>query len=510
MALLTLTGKNDYSDDTLSGITRIVVGKGSQTTVDSSQFDDEQIAGNVKFEWGLQETGTVTSIEITGSIDASNWRFGYFDPNIWFLGTEGSDKLTGTSRGDRISISTSPDAAKGDIVSGGGGDDVLFGSGISNASHCRVSGDEGNDSISGWFTNSTLKGGDGDDNFDISGSGNLIFGGLGNDLFSGVLVENNRFLGGLGDDSFVFALLGEGKIFGGFGNDIIQMESYGEEDLGDVLVSGGMGDDGVEISSVSGHFRLFGGEGNDVIYLDCYETVRGFIEGGEGDDRIIAHGINVLTDHIEGGLGNDWIDVSGEKISGFIDGGDGLDGLTISLYGHVESIIADFTNPDTIHRFGNLKIVGFEAVEIYCGSGDDHILGSMAGDKLWGGFGDDTLDGNASGDWLDGGAGHNVLTGGSGKDVFVASYVESGESIVTDFAQGVDQLNFGFWLVNPAPVFIGTAGFSGAGNYHSEIRYEHVDGHTIVISDSNGDGIGDRAIELATLVNLTVEDFVML
>ncbi len=86
----------------------------------------------------------------------------------------------------------------------------------------------------------------------------------------------------------------------------------------------------------------------------------------------------------------------------------------------------------------------------YLTGGDDVLNGSQAAEKmqagagadhLYGGGGADKLDGGKGDDILDGGAGKDKLTGGAGADTFVFTGL-FGKDTVTDFAAGVDHLQF--------------------------------------------------------------------
>lgn len=56
--------------------------------------------------------------------------------------------------------------------------------------------------------------------------------------------------------------------------------------------------------------------------------------------------------------------------------------------------------------------------DIFALGGDDYVLGTAFGDRLFGGGGADRLSGGGGGDVLVGGRGHDVLTGGAGIDRF--------------------------------------------------------------------------------------------
>lgn len=148
-----------------------------------------------------------------------------------------------------------------DTITGGAGGDLLRGY-------------DGGDSISGGAGNDSIDGGAGD---------NVLFGGSGNDIIFGG-AGFDRINGNTGDDSI-----------GGFST------------VGDWL-SGGQGNDIIDITGSSGHNIVNGNLGNDTIAGGDYgNTLRGgqgddAIHGGAGDDLIFGDlGINTIT----GGAGAD-------------------------------------------------------------------------------------------------------------------------------------------------------------------------------------------------------------
>lgn len=126
--------------------------------------------------------------------------------------------------------------------------------------------------------------------------------------------------------------------------------------------------------------------------------VSGGVRGASGDDSIYgASGF----DYIEGGGGSDKVKGRAGDDQIFAQGG-----------------------MDTVH--GN--------------DGDDLIDGGGSRDFLSGGRGEDTILGSSGADTINGGSGNDTLSGGSGNDVFVFKR-DSDNDLVTDFEDGVDQLD---------------------------------------------------------------------
>ena len=239
------------------------------------------------------------------------------------------------------------------------------------------------------------------------------------------------------------------QLYGLAGDDVIY--GFGGADL----IDGGRGID-----------ELHGGDGNDAVYGGP-----GFDElfGDAGDDDLFGGG---MADIIYGGAGND-----------NIQGGNGLDRL-----------------------FG--------------GSGNDLLKGQKGNDTLDGGEGDDDLRGNDGKDVLIGGAGRDTMAGGIGQDDFVFDendFLDTGltgstSDRIVDFSRGdgdlidlsaIDAVQGGS---DDAFTFVGKAAFSGTAG---ELRFEFVDGYTMVFMDVDGDATADFAIRMDGTLNLLASDFVL-
>ena len=155
-------------------------------------------------------------------------------------GTEGKDKIKGTTKSDLIF------AYGGDDVIDASSDDdcVVLGSGNNT-----VYAEGGDDVIIGGTGNDTIYGGSGDDIIYAGGGNNKIYAGSGNDIIYGG-PGDDYIEGGSGDD-LIWGGAGNDTILGGSGKDTI----YGEE--GDDVIYGGSDDD-----------YLDGGPGYDTIYGD--------------------------------------------------------------------------------------------------------------------------------------------------------------------------------------------------------------------------------------------------
>jgi Ca2+-binding RTX toxin-like protein len=136
----------------------------------------------------------VTGVVVIGSpqkdrisVQAVEGKYGFhdLDGRVEVSGGGGNDVIYGTAFADRLSGGAGDDIIKGgpgsDVIRGGSGDDDLYGSGDGNTHPT-----DGNDAVYGEGDNDTLHGGGGND---------ILVGGPGVDVFLG---------GGPGDDTVYF------------------------------------------------------------------------------------------------------------------------------------------------------------------------------------------------------------------------------------------------------------------------------------------------------------------
>ncbi|MBU0997916.1 MAG: putative Ig domain-containing protein, partial [Firmicutes bacterium] len=188
------------------------------------------------------------------------------------LGSDGNDLLVGKETGGA------------DHLSGGAGNDILYGDWNSTAFGADIlEGGEGNDTLIGGKGQDTLDGGDGDDTFVITGTDTAY----------------DIFIGGVGNDT----------IKGGDENDTIRVHYLSYENSIEVIDGG------------AGENVIAGTDGNDTINLSGIAVTNiARIEGGDGQDTIIGTG---GQDHIDGGIGDDIL--IGGADADLMVGGDGID-----------------------------------------------------------------------------------------------------------------------------------------------------------------------------------------
>ncbi|MDC3185813.1 calcium-binding protein [bacterium] len=253
-------------------------------------------------------------------------------------------------------------------VRGGAGNDVLgtYNSGANTAgdlahlSGSNFKGGAGNDTVfvtvsATSATDFKLAGNDGIDSVAYSGAtheanSGFLGGGAGNDTvaFAVVTASNTTLKGGVGDDTLNINIGTEtnaGLINAGTGADTVNIT------LGIVSstsVYGASGTDSIVVSGITdnGSNIFDAGVGNDTIFFQSAEvdTVSGAsIVGGKGDDSILFQSMSAgsfQSGYIGGGAGNDTITLtdlqamgSAGAVGATIKGGGGADSLTVSAVG---------------------------------------------------------------------------------------------------------------------------------------------------------------------------------
>ncbi|HND52199.1 MAG TPA: hypothetical protein PLV92_07375, partial [Pirellulaceae bacterium] len=274
-----------------------------------------------------------------------------------------------------------------------------------------VGGKTTNDSLTGTPLTDLIFGQGGNDWVDALDSGDVVFGGAGDDTLQGNLGAD-RLIGGSGNDQ-ILGGAGDDSLFGGTGRDSIWGGTEND------WLFGGVDDD-----------ALFGDAGADVL---LGETGADSLSGG-GEADTLNGGVGI--DSIGGDAGADRIEIVGDE-SEFdtLFGGSGVDVDELFLItGVVPPTLNSFSMTATsVERIrGNLLVLqgnsganalnlnGVTIVDLVSLNGldgDDVLTGSAANDVLIGGAGADYLNGLAGNDSLDGGAGGDTLYGGLGDDL---------------------------------------------------------------------------------------------
>jgi len=301
-------------------------------------------------------------------------------------------------------------------VNGSGGEDLIIGDGLGN----WLDGGGGNDTLLGGLGNDTLDGGGGTGDYaSYENAGSAVTvdlgagtatGGDGDDLLIGI----ERVIGSDFADAFHAGDTSE-TLLGGDGDDTLVV---GAGATGTTEFDGGDGFDlvdwGDETAAISGSGGFFMSGTSSVGLSD----VEGLI-GGTGDDMLEA-GNGVVS--IAGGGGDDQIaGSSGAIIAETLDGGAGIDSLTIA--GSSGSVV-DLSN--------SANNAGDAAGDVY--TNFENVIGSGGDDHITGDAGDNLLDGLGGYNTLVGGGGADTLDGTLGTDV--ADYSGAGTGVAVDLFAG--------------------------------------------------------------------------
>lgn len=589
-------------DDTSNaGFINILNGFGGDDRIDSLSWSDQVNAGKGDdlVNSYAQRTGQVVDggigtdrlnvLSLNGVNDPVNISFGAvfvftvkgingatymnFESVEMTLGT-GANTLIGSNGNDRLFTaylggSNATVEFDAGFIRGEGGDDAVAFNGLTRTGSGiqRMNGGTGVDTLS-WTSGDAVIG----DLTINAAKGNMVANGARFATFAAFEVVNVRtwdpvsgnfdYTGFSGMDRVTAGGLSSSiATFGG--NDLIEVSA------GTATVNAGTGDDFLRISFPNGSaVTLNGDQGADTLIGGMGVAT---LNGGDGADNIQA---NNSHSQVLGGAGDDVLSLSFVQSqigsgNALVDGGAGLDVVTVTLFPTSTAVVLDLSGPtltlangafftgvegfrllstsgadditasadargalyNTIDGgFGNdtLRAAG-EGVTFNGGFGADSLIGGAGDDVLNGGFGadTDTLNGFGGNDVLIGSSGRDILTGGKGADLFtLAQYYETGvtattRDLIPDFAQAqgdrmdlaaVDAVLVSGSLPNDSFVFIGAAAF---GNVAGQLRFEQVNAAgtandiTLVSGDLQGDGIADFSIEIRGLVTLVATDFVL-
>lgn len=326
------------------------------------------------------------------------------------IGTQQSDRLTGTSDNDTII-----GLAGHDILTGGDGGDRFLYQRLSDLSVWTGSVLPWHETITDLGAHGSVVEPDEQDVLDLSALSDFLF--IGDDDFSASGRNEYRFVPyGDGGRLLLFDKGGDGTADRYLVLDSVSGESpFDAPDEHpiftnllhphDFLVHYEVGTAAAEtIVGTDGSDRIYGLEGDDRINGKAGDDE---IFGGAGNDRLDGGaGIDTLI----GGPGNDVYFVQTLEFEEVIEQpGEGIDLITAS----------GFYNPLPA-SVENLTLVG----DAYQGQGNDLaniITGSSGTNRLGGGAGNDTISGAGGADSIRGGTGHDWIRGGTGGDYLVGN-----------------------------------------------------------------------------------------
>jgi Ca2+-binding RTX toxin-like protein len=383
--------------------------------------------------------------------------------------------------------------ANANELSGGNGDDLIYGRGGNDS---LWGGDSGTDAIYGGAGDDMISDGKGD-------AADILDGGAGFDTLS--MFYGAFFGGGISGFNWTFVAGADMTTPGGSSASGFERVSITGSDYGDTI-TGGRFDDMVR--GWMGADLLDGGRGSDFMVGDNGVDT---LFGGKGNDSLLGGGND---DVLYGGDGDDFIR-GGATFDVFqgddtISGGKGADLLwtgprtTTLLYDESEQGV--YVDLELNVGFG-----GDAAGDTFDIGGGTRLVGSDFNDYLVGGI---TIQGGDGDDRIRHSDETKVMTGGAGLDRFIFQFnleILWERPTVTDFEDGGDKLDLSAIDAKPkagdqAFNFIGTAALSEAAG---EARYEFLDGQTVIqLNVNRGDGV-DHTIVLDGEHTLTAADFVL-
>jgi len=281
------------------------------------------------------------------------------------------------------------------VISGGGGNDLIFGWDIYAKDKAAAEANDVNDTLNGGAGVDSLYGGNGADSITGDAGNDILEGGDGGDsLWGGADVDTVR---------------------GGLGNDVIQVV---KDDAKYDDMKGGDGVDTLDnigtrtdtVTNLDIVLTKFDGSNDKDGWqeIEVIDNKDNSTKVGQANWQIIGT-INNPADPIDPMAGNNKLDFTDVTLTNVT----GIDGLT-----------------------GNDTIIG--------SAGADVIKGSAGNDSLVGLGGNDTITGGADNDYLSGGNGADVLTGNLGNDIIYGNdgndTIDGDESPTPYATGGVDTI----------------------------------------------------------------------
>lgn len=310
------------------------------------------------------------------------------------------------------------------IITGGAGDDYLYGMGGTDT----LNGGAGDDHLYGGTGNDTMEGDRGDDIYFVDNKGDKVL----EDKCEGVDTVHASL------SSYALTANVENLIYDGTGAFIGTGNKLANEMWGgkaNDTLNGGEGDD--TLHGGAGKDTLNGGEGHDILDGDLY------LDGvAPNDGDMPANTAIVGVDTMNGGNGDDWyfVNSADDKVNetnskaagGAHDTVFASADYTLDKNSYVEDLVLQKgADAGTGNGLNNI-------ISVDDGNTANCVLNGGAGnDTLTGGVGEDHLNGGAGNDTLNGGAGNDTLSGGiGGQDTFVFNESGFGNDTITDFDTG--------------------------------------------------------------------------
>jgi Ca2+-binding RTX toxin-like protein len=485
--------RGDLGDDSVVGINvrdTLFGGKGNDTLVGvaSSSYLSGDLEDDILFIANTTQTSAFGTTVITIGIERTTLiGGGGNDTLVGGIGDFGGGKnfFDGGDGNDTITVFATSDTAQG-----GAGDDFIVSATVTAISSVGAKSD-----FPGFAGRNLLDGGVGNDTIFAAFSTDTMIGGEGNDSLSGTFTQAS----------------------GADGNDTLNA-SFANFEGGNVAITldGGLGND-LLIGNRSATNFMNGGEGNDnILFASTGDRLIGTLGGndtisyGTAVDFTGVSAPNVITDNlgsnfISGGNGNDSITTGA--------GDDILFGAPINL------LTPEFDGDDTLNAGGGNDTVlgGFNDDYLIGGDGNDSLGGGPGADTLIGGAGNDSFYYNNFGEGVTVGTGPSLELGTlpdqigdftAGQDKFILEFDGfPGVSAV----EGTNRISSRSFLVLESGEYTGSFGPAGAAKSDPFLFYQNDDGR--LAFDPDGFGGPNPGITLAVLFNtpgITASDIILI
>ncbi|MEG4276426.1 calcium-binding protein [Microcoleus sp. MON1_C1] len=486
--------RGDLGDDLVVGINvrdTLFGGRGNDTLrgVASSSYLSGDNDDDILVITNSTQSSPFTSAVITIGIERTT-----------LIGGGGNDSLTGAigefgagrnffeggDGNDTINVFATSDTALG-----GAGDDFIVSASVPNV----ISSVGASSSFPGFAGRNLLDGGVGNDTIVAAFSSDTMIGGEGNDSLSGTFTNA---AGGDGNDT----INATRAFFAGTGSALITLDGA----LGNDLLIGYTNPAPTPSSNFTVTNLMNGGEGSDTI---IFGSQRDRVIGNVAGNDFISYASGVT---FTGTVANLITDTLG---SNFIIGGNGTDVITT---GNGDDILFGDTSNTTLGGFGDDTLnAGAGNDTMLGGFGNDYLIGGDGNDSLGGGPGADTLIGGSGNDSFyynnfgEGAVGTNIDQIGDftvGQDKFILQFNSfPGLSAV----EGTNRLSSRSFLVLENGEYTGQFGPAGALASQAFLFYENGTGR--LGFDSNGVGTTGGEVTLARLngrPNLTAADITLI
>ncbi|WP_415405228.1 S8 family serine peptidase [Tateyamaria sp. SN3-11] len=464
-------------------------------------LSDKEFQGGFAFATDLLIDGnasggsddTIRIIMNHGNVmDMSMWQFqdwfgaSEMDDNVDRIiveGSSGNDTITGSSKDDEIDGGAGVDSIMGgdgsDILRGGAGSGDIINGGLGNDIMFQVNG-EGSD---------LFDGGSGSDTLDWSGMTIGTFFDFNADTYAYSLGGTARdfkniehVIGGSGSDTFIATFLGNGtSIDGGAGVDHLDLSS----NAANISVNQRVFDIDNGYSFNGGAFQsMWSNLENLTIFANVAGTVLGnsvnnVLTGSSYDD--ILNG-NAGRDTLMGLAGADLFILDSNEGYDDIDGGTGVDTVDITA---LNGIVFDLAG-ETYGVAGSAFVFDLKSianVTSRLANGDDVFIGSGTANVINAGGGNDRFDNVGGGDTFNGELGNDTVT-----------FVSGWGTDTLDGGAGIDVLDFSGIAAGTGVIGIDLDGgysFNGGGQSGTWSNFENVIGSVrddnIVGNDLNND-----------------------